>query len=66
MIAHRFDPEHSKPPFPSIQLLHADALDYSNRSNSQPLSHILTELMYVLEGSGWFEIENGFPWEGGP
>lgn len=58
MIAHRFDTEQSHPRSPAIQLLHANAIDYSNIPYSEPHCHIFTELMFVLQGNGSFRIEN--------
>lgn len=58
MIAHRFDGERGQPPqHLSNQLLHASVCEYDGMRQSEPHSHIFTELMYVMDGDGWFQME---------
>ena len=59
MISHYFDEKHNKQSTAShIQLLHANAIKYEASWQSNHHSHIFTELLYIMEGKGWFELED--------
>lgn len=58
MITHYFDGKSGKQSkVPNTQLLHATAVEYGSSWQSNPHSHIFTELVYILEGEGWFQLE---------
>lgn len=62
MITHHFDTKSKQMcQLPCAQLLYASIVNsqqisQANRCDNH--SHIFTELIYVLEGSGWLEVEN--------
>lgn len=59
MITHYFDGKNTKQStVPNTQLLHATAIEYVTSWQSNPHSHIFTELVYILDGEGWFQLED--------
>lgn len=58
MITHHFDVEPKQPcQLPSVQLLHASIHHSSPTARCDLHSHIFTELLYVLQGSCWLDVE---------
>lgn len=58
MITHHFDIEPKQPcQLPSAQLLHASIHHGALSPHCDVHSHIFTELLYVLQGSGWIEVD---------
>lgn len=58
MITHHFDIEPKQPCLlPSVQLLHASIQHGALSPRCDVHSHIFTELLYVLQGSGWIEVD---------
>lgn len=58
MITHHFDIEPKQPcQLPSAQLLHASIHHGALSPRCDVHSHIFTELLYVLQGTGWIEVD---------
>ena len=58
MITHHFDVEPKQPcQLPSVQLLHASIHHGSPTARCDLHSHIFTELLYVLQGSCWLDVD---------
>lgn len=58
MITHHFDIEPKQPcQLPSVQLLHASIHHSSPTARCDVHSHIFTEILYILQGSGFMEVD---------